>query len=126
MGNVSERMTFRSFQKKGSSMKGVTPGTVLKILKRTYPDAGCTLTYESPLHLLIATILSAQCTDERVNQVTPGLFRKYPSAEALHQALLACDDAGTWTREVAADWWINFGCPKKKAFDEQVLAAAGA
>jgi tRNA A-37 threonylcarbamoyl transferase component Bud32 len=50
---------------------------------------------------------------------------RYPTADALHQALAACEDAGTWNREAASDWWLNFGCPKKKAFDEKVLAAAG-
>ncbi len=49
-------------------------------LKKTFPDARCSLTYSKPLELLIATILSAQCTDERVNRVTPGLFRTYPTA----------------------------------------------
>lgn len=46
-----------------------------------FPDAGCALRFETPLQLLISTILSAQCTDERVNQITPGLFRKYRTAE---------------------------------------------
>jgi endonuclease-3 len=50
-------------------------------LKRTYPDAHCELTHTSPLQLLIATILSAQCTDKQVNIVTAELFRKYRSAE---------------------------------------------
>lgn len=49
-------------------------------LRKTYPDAHCELDYSSPLELLIATILSAQCTDKRVNQVTAGLFRKYRAA----------------------------------------------
>ena len=49
-------------------------------LRRHYPDAKCSLDFETPLELLVATILSAQCTDERVNQVTKGLFRKYRSA----------------------------------------------
>lgn len=44
-----------------------------------YPDASCALIHENPWQLLVATILSAQCTDKRVNEVTPGLFRKYPS-----------------------------------------------
>jgi endonuclease-3 len=52
------------------------------LLSRAYPDADCALQYQTPLELLIATILSAQCTDERVNQITPALFRKYRSAEA--------------------------------------------
>lgn len=52
---------------------------ILKILKKTYPGAKCSLIHEGPWQLLVATILSAQCTDERVNQVTPGLFKKYKS-----------------------------------------------
>ena len=56
---------------------------ILAILKRTYPDAHCALHFTTPLQLLIATILSAQCTDERVNQVTPGLFARCPDAASL-------------------------------------------
>ena len=48
------------------------------ILKKAYPDADCSLDHKDPFQLLIATILSAQCTDERVNRVTPALFKKYP------------------------------------------------
>ncbi len=55
-------------------------------LKRLYPDATCSLTYETPVQLLVATILSAQCTDERVNKVTPALFERFPDAEALAAA----------------------------------------
>ena len=53
---------------------------ILPILKRTYPDARCSLDFKTPLQLLVATILSAQCTDERVNAVTKSLFKKYRSA----------------------------------------------
>lgn len=53
---------------------------ILECLKRTYPDAHCELGFRTPLELLIATILSAQCTDARVNLVTPVLFKKYRSA----------------------------------------------
>jgi endonuclease-3 len=53
---------------------------VLRRLARAYPEARCALDYRSPLELLVATILSAQCTDTRVNQVTPALFRKYRTA----------------------------------------------
>ena len=53
---------------------------LLSILQQTYPDAHCALHFTSPLELLIATILSAQCTDVRVNLVTPALFRKYHTA----------------------------------------------
>lgn len=54
---------------------------IISLLKREYPDAQCSLVHTSPLELLIATILSAQCTDERVNLVTAGLFRKYRAPE---------------------------------------------
>jgi endonuclease-3 len=53
---------------------------VLPILKQMYPDAKCSLNYSNPLQLLVATILSAQCTDDRVNIVTRRLFQKYRSA----------------------------------------------
>ena len=55
--------------------------SILGTLKAEFPDAGCSLNYENPLQLLIATILSAQCTDERVNIVTRELFKRYRSAE---------------------------------------------
>lgn len=53
-----------------------------RILAETYPDARCELDFETPLQLLVATILSAQCTDVRVNSVTPALFARYPDAAA--------------------------------------------
>jgi endonuclease-3 len=56
---------------------------ILGILDRTYPEARTALNFQNPLQLLVATILSAQCTDERVNQVTPALFARYPDAAAL-------------------------------------------
>ncbi len=59
---------------------------ILRRLKRLYPDARCALDYRNPYELLVATILSAQCTDARVNQVTPDLFRRYPDPAALAQA----------------------------------------
>jgi endonuclease-3 len=52
---------------------------ILRRLKKEYPEAHCWLEYRSPFELYVATVLSAQCTDERVNAVTPGLFRKYHS-----------------------------------------------
>jgi endonuclease III len=54
---------------------------LLRLLKKAYPDARCALNHSNPLELLIATILSAQCTDERVNLVTANLFRKYRTAD---------------------------------------------
>jgi endonuclease-3 len=59
---------------------------LLERLEALYPEATTALRFRDPLQLLIATILSAQCTDERVNQVTPGLFARYPDAQALAQA----------------------------------------
>ena len=55
--------------------------SILPILKATYPHAKCSLDFKTPLQLIVATILSAQCTDERVNIVTKGLFKKYPAAK---------------------------------------------
>lgn len=59
---------------------------IIEGLIETYPDAHCELNHSSPLELLIATILSAQCTDKRVNLVTPALFKQYPSAAAYAKA----------------------------------------
>src|SRR5215210_1795630 len=53
---------------------------ILARLKREYPDSRCSLNFESPLQLLVATVLAAQCTDDRVNQATPALFRRCPTA----------------------------------------------
>jgi len=60
--------------------------SILKILDEFYRDAKCSLDFHDPLQLLISTILSAQCTDERVNKVTPALFEKYRSAGAFAEA----------------------------------------
>ena len=59
---------------------------ILDHLERAYPDAKIALDFKTPLQLLVATILSAQCTDERVNMVTPALFTTYPDAAALAKA----------------------------------------
>ena len=59
---------------------------ILDLLAAAYPDARCALHFADPYQLLVATILSAQCTDERVNMVTPALFKKYPTARDLARA----------------------------------------
>ena len=59
---------------------------IVAALRRAYPDAECALHHTNTLELLVATILSAQCTDERVNQVTPALFSRFPDAAALARA----------------------------------------
>jgi endonuclease-3 len=61
---------------------------IVSVLKRTYPDAHCELNFTNPLELLIATILSAQCTDKRVNIVTAELFKKYRNAKVFADAPL--------------------------------------
>ena len=67
-------------------MSAPSPARLLRILEQTYPDARCALDYRNPLELLIATMLSAQCTDERVNMVTPALFARYPDAASFAEA----------------------------------------
>lgn len=62
---------------------------IITRLKKAYPDAECALSHENPFQLLVATILSAQCTDERVNMVTPGLFEEFPTPQALAEADLS-------------------------------------
>lgn len=59
---------------------------ILAALAETYPDAACALDYTNPFELLVATILSAQCTDKRVNMVTPALFKAFPTPEAMAAA----------------------------------------
>ncbi len=61
---------------------------ILKILDETYPDAVCALNHKTPWELLVATILSAQTTDVRVNMVTPELFRRFPTPAAMAKAKL--------------------------------------
>jgi endonuclease-3 len=74
-------MPRESKQAKLNRAKGIIDG-----LRSAYPNAHCELNYSNPLELLIATILSAQCTDKRVNLVTPRLFKRYPSAAAYADA----------------------------------------
>jgi endonuclease-3 len=63
--------------------------SIQKALAKLYPDAHCALNFDNPLQLLVATILSAQCTDVRVNLVTPALFARYPDARAFADADIA-------------------------------------
>ena len=69
--------------------KGERVARLLSVLQKTYPDAHCELTHTNPFELLIATILSAQCTDKQVNIVTANLFKKYRSAKDYAEAPLA-------------------------------------
>lgn len=65
---------------------GERAAAIAEALRRVYPNAHCELDFAGPLQLLIATILSAQCTDKRVNMVTPALFKKYKTARAFAES----------------------------------------
>ena len=75
-----------SIRRKKQRPPTAVAGEILARLTRAYPDSRCSLQYRSPLELLVATILSAQCTDGRVNMVTPALFARYPDARSLAEA----------------------------------------
>ncbi len=76
-----------------STAKQVSIDNTIALLKHYYPDAHCALNYRNPFELLVATILSAQCTDDRVNLTTPALFKKYPTAKKM--ALASLEDLET-------------------------------
>jgi len=61
-------------------------GEIIRILRKAYPDSHTALSFKTPLQILVATILSAQCTDERVNKITPSLFNKYKTAHDFAKA----------------------------------------
>src|SRR5712692_10426583 len=109
---------------------------ILKRLDQMYPDVTCALTHRSPWELLVATILSAQCTDKRVNEVTPGLFAKYPTPAdfaAVRPEVLAKDIRSTGffnnkaksitgaARKIMSD----FGCQVPRTIEE-LLTVPGA
>ncbi|MBR1731399.1 MAG: endonuclease III [Ruminococcus sp.] len=84
----------------------------VEALKKEYPDAICSLTYTDPLQLLIATRLAAQCTDARVNMVTPALFERFPNAEAFAES----------SAEEVAEYIKSCGLYKTKSRDIVALA----
>ena len=79
----------RCMPRESRAVKQERTNQILEELRRTYPDAHCELNFSNPLELLIATILSAQCTDKQVNIVTADLFKRYRTAEDYAQADLA-------------------------------------
>src|SRR5271168_3243981 len=88
-GRGARKATSAKAVARGSGMRGTNPERVRLILRKldeAYPEATCALTHENPFQLLISTILSAQCTDVRVNQVTQTLYKKYPNAKAFAYA----------------------------------------
>jgi endonuclease-3 len=88
--------------REGFEEKKRRAAAVFRRLKATYPDAKCALTHSSPLELLVATILSAQCTDARVNLVTPALFAKYRTA-----ADYARSPRGVLEKEIRSTGFFN-------------------
>lgn len=75
--------------KESVERKKIRARKIVSRLKDLYPDAKCSLNYENPFQLLISTMLSAQCTDERVNKTTPALFAKFPTPEKMSMASLS-------------------------------------
>jgi len=65
------------------AQKKVRARAIYRILSKTYPNVRCELNYKTPFQLLVATVLSAQCTDKRINQTTPALFKKYPNPKKM-------------------------------------------
>lgn len=92
--------------------KKYTAAMAEKLLEKAYPDAKCSLEYETPLELLIATRLSAQCTDKRVNIVTKDLFKKYKTAKDFANAEI----------EDIAEYIKSCGLYKTKARDIKLMA----
>ena len=69
-----------------SRVKKEKARAIYSVLKRSYPNVSCELNFKTPFQLLVATVLSAQCTDKRVNMVTPALFQKFPNPKAMSLA----------------------------------------
>ena len=72
--------------RESGALRAARTNKILDLLEAAHPEAKCALDYATPFQLVAATILSAQCTDERVNQVTPELFRRFPEARLLAEA----------------------------------------
>ncbi len=81
--NTENKRTTRNRCKSPSKALKQRSQSIFSLLTQIYPDATCSLDYETPVQLLVATILSAQCTDIRVNKVTPALFAEFPDARAI-------------------------------------------
>jgi endonuclease-3 len=103
----------KSAKKAGKAALRRRADAVWEILRKAYPEAKCALTFGSPLQLAVATMLSAQCTDKRVNLVTPELFRRYPDAEAFAAA----------TQEELEEAIHSVGFFRNKARNIRALAA---
>ena len=102
---------------------------IIKTLIDFYPDAKCSLDFETPFQILVAVVLSAQCTDERVNKTTPAIFSKYPDAidfvnmpiETLQELIHPCGFYKTKSKnlKLAAEKIVNnFGCKVPETMEE--------
>lgn len=83
---ASKKKTVRRTTRRFTAADRRRAQTIYEALAKLYPSAHCALTHRNPFELLVATILSAQCTDERVNMVTPELFKQYPTPQAMAKA----------------------------------------
>lgn len=93
---------------------------ITSILRAKCPDARCMLDHKDAFQLLVATILAAQCTDKKVNEVTPALFRKYPSAKALADA-----DLATLEREIKPTGFFRVKSKSIKGCASAIVAEHG-
>jgi len=93
---------------------------VVRLLKAAYPDSRCSLNFKTVHQLLVATVLSAQCTDERVNRVTPALFRKYRSVAEFAQA-----DLAVLAKDILATGFHNSKAKSIKNSAERLIADHG-
>jgi endonuclease-3 len=83
-------------RREGEATKAKRAKRMLRALKRRFPEARCELDFKDPFQLLVAVVLSAQCTDVKVNQATPALFSRYPTPQ--HLALASADDVEPFLR----------------------------
>jgi len=100
--------------------RGERAAEIFRILRQTYPDAHCELLHRNPFELLVATILSAQCTDVRVNMVTPALFAKYPDA-----ARMAVADQGVLEEMIRSTGFYRNKAKNIRAASESLVAKHG-
>jgi len=84
--STKKKTTVRRPARESAEARRTRAKQILRALRKRYPEADCALEHKSPLHLLVATILSAQCTDDRVNKVTPMLFQRYKTARDFAEA----------------------------------------
>jgi endonuclease-3 len=98
------------------SNKKVRAGKMYRVLTKSYPNVRCELDFKNPFQLLVATVLSAQCTDKRVNQTTPALFKKYKSIKKMAKA-----DLGDIERFVKSTGFFRAKAKNIKLLSEKIM-----